>query len=87
MGGMSDHKPKFRVIEGTPAPDTPLEQAYKRIRAMPKPPSMIQCGRCGSREVIETKIGMLYKNGKPQGGTKQILCASCFMRGERMVLC
>jgi hypothetical protein len=57
------------------------------MRAMPKPASMIQCGRCGSREVLETKIGMLYKNGKASGGTKQILCASCFMRGERVVLC
>ena len=57
------------------------------MRAMPKPASMIQCGRCGSREVIETKIGMLYKAGKAQGGTKQILCAACFMRGERVVLC
>jgi hypothetical protein len=84
---MSDQKPKLHVIEGTPAPDTPLEQARKRVRAMPKPAHMIQCGRCGSREVIETKIGMLYKNGKAQGGTKQALCASCFMRGERVVLC
>jgi hypothetical protein len=47
---------------------------------------MIQCYRCGSREVIETKIGMFYKNGKASGGTKQILCASCFMKGERVVL-
>lgn len=86
-GSMSDQKPKLHVIEGTPAPDSPVEQVRKRMRAMPKPASMIQCGRCGSREVIETKVGMLYKAGKAQGGTKQILCASCFMRGERVVLC
>lgn len=79
-------RPTFHVIHGTPAPDTPKEQARKRVRAMPKTPSMIQCHRCGGREVIETKIGMMYKNGKPQGGTKQILCASCFMGGERVVL-
>lgn len=84
---MSDQKPKLHVIDGTPAPDSPAEQVRKRMRAMPKPTSMIQCGRCGSREVLETKIGMLYKNGKAQGGTKQILCASCFMKGERVVLC
>lgn len=83
---MSDQKPKLHIIEGTPAPDTPLEQARKRVRAMPKPAHMIQCYRCGSREVIETKIGMFYKNGKATGGTKQVLCASCFMKGERVVL-
>ncbi len=80
-------RPRFHIIQGTPAPQTEAEKVRKRMRAMPKPASMIQCGRCGSREVIETKIGMLYKNGKAQGGTKQILCASCFMRGERVVLC
>ena len=80
-------RPRFHIIDGTKPPETPAEQVRKRIRAMPKPASMIQCHRCGSREVIETKIGMIYKNGKAQGGTKQILCASCFMRGERVVLC
>ena len=84
---MSDQKPKLHVIAGTPAPDSPVEQVRKRIRAMPKPASMIQCHRCGSREVLEVKIGMIYKAGKAQGGTKQVLCASCFMRGERVVLC
>lgn len=78
--------PRLHVIDGTPAPDSPEEKQRKRVRAMPKPVSMIQCHRCGGREVFETKIGMLYKNGKPQGGTKQVLCASCFMRGERVVL-
>lgn len=79
-------KPKFHVIQGTPAPDSDLEKVRKSIRAMPKPPAMIQCYRCGGREVIETKIGMLYKSGKAGGGTKQILCAACFMKGERVML-
>lgn len=79
-------RPRFHVIHGTPAPDTPAERVRKRVRAAPKPPSMIQCHRCGGREVIETKVGMLYKNGRAQGGTKQILCALCFMKGERVVL-
>lgn len=79
-------RPRFLVIEGTPAPDTPVERVRKRVRAMAKPPSMIQCHRCGGREVFETKIGMLLKNGKPTGGTKQLLCALCFMKGERVVL-
>lgn len=53
---------------------------------MPKPPTMLQCHRCGGREVIETKIGMVYKNGRASGGTKQILCALCFMQGQRVVI-
>lgn len=77
---------RFTVIEGTPAPDTPAEQVRKRVRAADKPASMIQCHRCGGREVIETKIGVMKKNGKPSGGTKQLLCAGCFMKGERVVI-
>ncbi|MBK7822995.1 MAG: hypothetical protein IPJ61_18595 [Tessaracoccus sp.] len=77
---------KLHVIPGTPPPDTPAERVRKRIRAMPKPPSMLQCHRCGGREVIQTKIGVLFHNGKLKGGTAQILCASCFLKGERVVL-
>ena len=47
---------------------------------------MLQCHRCGGREVIETKIGVLMQDGKTKGGTKQVLCACCLMRGERVVL-
>ncbi|MBD1589780.1 hypothetical protein [Pseudomonas typographi] len=78
--------PRFHVIQGAPAPDTPVEQVRKRVRAMPKPPAMIQCHRCGGREVIETKIGMLLKDGKPTGGTKTLLCVGCLLRGERVTL-
>lgn len=80
-------RPKLHVIQGTPAPDTPVEKARKRVKAMDKPACMIQCHRCASREVIVTKIGMTYKNGKASGGTQQILCATCFMKGQRVVLC
>jgi hypothetical protein len=79
-------KPKFHVIEGSPAPDTPKERAMKRVREMPRPAEMICCHRCGGAEVIQTKIGMVHKNGKATGGTRQFLCALCFMRGERIVL-
>lgn len=79
-------RPTFHVIDGTPAPDTAQEKARKRVRAMPKPAAMIQCHRCGGREVIETKTGVMRKNGKPSGGTKQLLCAGCFMKGERVVV-
>ena len=84
--GLMTDKPKFHVIEGTPAPDTPKERAMKRMREMPRPAEMIRCHRCGGAEVIQTKIGMMYKDGKATGGTRQILCALCFMKGERVVL-
>lgn len=79
-------KPKLHLIQGTPAPDTPAEQVRKRIRAMPKPATMAQCHRCGGREVIETKIGVLMRNGKPTGGTRQLLCVGCLLRGDRVLL-
>ena len=79
-------KPRFHVIDGTKAPDTPAEEVRMRVRAMPKPATMVQCHRCGGREVIETKIGVLMKNGKPTGGTKALLCVCCLMKGERVVL-
>jgi hypothetical protein len=79
-------KPRFHVINGTPAPDTPAEQVRKRVRAMPKPATMIQCHRCGGREVIETKTGMLLRDGKPTGGTKSLLCVGCLLKGDRVLL-
>ena len=68
------------------AEPTPVEKVRQRVRAMPRPEYLLQCPRCGGREMIETKIGMVMRNSKPAGGTKQIVCASCFMRGERVVV-
>lgn len=69
-----------------PAEPEPIEQVRQRVRALPKPSTMLQCPRCGGREMIETKIGMLMKNGRPMGGTKRILCASCLAKGEKVVV-
>jgi hypothetical protein len=77
---------KFEVINGTAPPDTPKQRVLDRIKAMPKPACMIQCYRCGGQETIETKIGVVIKNGKPSGGTKQLICALCMLKGERVVL-
>lgn len=79
-------KPRLHVIQGTPAPETPAEQVRKRVRATPKPATMVQCHRCGGREVIETKIGVMMKNGKPTGGTKALICVGCLLKGERVVV-
>lgn len=75
----------LHVIKGTPPPDTPAEKVRKRVAAHPKPVDMLQCG-CGGREVIEARVGMIFKNGRASGGTKQYLCAGCLMRGRRVVL-
>jgi len=73
-------RPRFHVIQGTPAPQTEAEQVRERVRKMPKPQAMPQCHRCGGREYIETKIGA----GK--GATKQRVCFLCAMKGERVVM-
>lgn len=78
---------RFHVIDGTPAPASKAEQVRERVRKAPKPADMLSCHRCGGHEVIETKVGVMLKSGKPTGGTKQLLCAGCFMRGERVVIC
>lgn len=76
----------FTVISGTPAPDTPRERARKRVKAMPRTECQLMCQRCGAMEFIETLAGPIVLNGNVQGGTKILLCAACFMRGERVVV-
>lgn len=64
---------------------SPVEKVRQRVKSAPKPTAMLQC-RCGSREMIETKTGVLLIGGKPTGGTKQIICAACMLKGERVVV-
>jgi len=75
--------PDLRVVP--PSTPGPAEKARQRIKAMPKPATMLEC-RCGGRELIETKTGVLFKDGKPTGGTKQMICAACLAKGERVVV-
>ena len=77
-----------RVLKLTIVPaSTPPESERLRLkrRADPKPPAMLQC-RCGAREVLQVKAGVMIRAGKPVGGTLQLLCAACFMQGKRVVL-
>jgi hypothetical protein len=78
-------KHPFRVIEGS-AEQTTTDKLKQARKARPDAAHLLRCHRCASSEVIETKVGMVFKAGKASGGTKQILCASCFMKGERVVL-
>lgn len=73
---------RLRVVPPTPAPAG--ERVRQRIKSA-TPACIVEC-RCGSREVIEVKTGVLYAAGKTKGGTRQLLCAACFRKGERVVL-
>lgn len=79
--------PHLHVIVGTPAPDTPKERIYKRLRRLPKPKCLLTCPRCAGIEVIFVKLGVFFSKGKTTGGTKVALCALCFRKGDRVVLC
>ena len=61
-------------------------QPRRKRAADPRPEGMVQCPRCGGREVTEAKVGVILKAGKPSGGTKVLLCAQCGRKGERVVL-
>lgn len=76
----------LKLINGSAPPDTPKQRAVDRIKRAPKPVEMLQCPRCGGREVLALKSGVMLQGGKAKGGTEQIVCATCFMKGERIVL-
>lgn len=68
-----------------PSPPPP-ERKNDRARRATKPPDLIQCPRCAGREVIVTTIGATLQAGRIKGGTQQVLCAGCMMKGQRVVL-
>jgi len=75
------------AVPSSPPPDTPVEASRARVKAMPKHGDMIQCPRCGGRETIETRIGMMRRpSGTTYGGTRATICASCHRHGERVVV-
>lgn len=68
----------FRVIDGTPEPEGPR----KRLRAKAAPSVIVRCPRCTGLAMIEVRLGMEQRNGKPTGGQKATVCATCLARGE-----
>lgn len=72
----------FKVIDGTPEPEGPR----KRMKASVSDTPIVRCPRCTGLAMIEVKLGMVWKNGKPNGGQKQIVCATCLARGEHVVV-
>jgi hypothetical protein len=77
---------KFTVIPGTPPPDTPKQRVINRLKAIERPPEILECPRCAGREVLELRSGVTHKDGKISGGIKTVVCATCFLKGERVVL-
>jgi len=73
---------KLSIVPKTTAPES--ERRRQRLKES-KPAALIEC-RCGCCEVIEIKSSVLLKDGRPQGGVKQLICAACFAKGERVVL-
>lgn len=69
-----------------PSIEKPSEGKNSRRRRASKPAEMLQCPRCAGREVIVSTIGVLLRDGKLTGGTKQVLCVGCLTNGERVVL-
>ena len=73
----------LHLIPAAPKPDDPPNSRAKRAS---KPADMLQCPRCGGREVTQTLIGAMLVAGKLKGGTRQIVCFGCMLKGERVVL-
>lgn len=76
---------KFTVIEGTPPPDTPKQRVVDRLKAI-RQPDILECPRCAGREVLELRSGVTHKQGRISGGIATVVCATCFLKGERVVL-
>ena len=72
----------LHVVPSAPAPDQPKLKS----RTAAKPAEMLQCPRCSGREFIETVIGAMVQARKLKGGTRQVICVGCFLRGERVVV-
>ena len=78
---MSDDPQRFRVIDGTAKPKP--YRARKRGQA-----ELLTCWQCeqdtgvASAHTLETKQGRMVRDGKPEGGSKVIICADCLARGK-----
>lgn len=84
---MSSDRP-FVVIDGTPAPDTPKERARARRRkaVTSELDHVLRCHRCTGISFLEVRLGMTWRNGKPVGGQRQLICETCHRAGERVVI-
>ena len=82
---MTDEPQRFRVIEGGDAPKA--YRARKRGEA-----EKLLCHVCerdtgvATATSMDVKLGRMIRDGKPEGGTKAIVCVGCLARGKVTIL-
>lgn len=82
---MADQPHRFRVIEGGSKPKP--HRARKRGEA-----EKLLCHVCevdigvGTAATMDVKLGRWMRDGKPEGGTKAIVCVHCLARGKFTIL-
>lgn len=66
-----------------PTEPTPAEAVRQRVKKMARPDGMLQCPRCGCREVLNTQAGVTITKGRRKPGTKIAIdeCAQCWKAG------
>jgi hypothetical protein len=59
------------------------DETILRVKKMPRPDGMLQCPRCGCREVLNTQAGVIITKGRRKPGTKIAIdeCAQCWKAG------
>lgn len=88
---MTDQPSRFRVINGGPAENGKAEPKAYRARHRGDP-EMLTCWQCevdigvATAMTMEVKQGRMVRDGKPEGGTRMIVCAHCLARGKTTIL-
>jgi hypothetical protein len=72
----------LHLVPAAPAPEKPKLRSSRAS----KPADMLQCPRCQGREFIETFIGAMLEARKLKGGTRQVICVGCMLKGERVLV-
>jgi hypothetical protein len=65
---------RFKVITGGSRPRS--HRARKRGEA-----EQLTCPRCDAAVTVEVRLGRMIRDGKPEGGTRAIVCAVCLSKG------
>lgn len=82
---MTDEPKRFRVIEGGNTP--------KRHRASKRgEPEKLLCHVCeadtgtATATTMDVKLGRFIRDGRPEGGTRAVMCCHCLARGKVTIL-
>lgn len=75
----------FAVITGTPAPDTPREQLYARLRKSGQATGCWCCPSCGSLTYLEVR-NAVPKKGRSDSSSKMKVCAICMAKGRVVMM-